>query len=87
MDWARDILGVSEVPSLTERRAMVLSYIKDYWESHHYGPTVREIQTAVPASTSTLHKILKQLKASGLVEWGVDPASGQQLARTLRAVR
>lgn len=79
-DWVLEVLGEVPQPSLEERKAAVYKFVCAFRAANPYGPTVREIQQDVPASTSTIHKILKELKSSGLVTWE------ERLARTLRPV-
>lgn len=79
-DWVEEILGTKYVPTFHERVGMVYEYVCSFCAEHPYGPTVREIQSAVPASTSTIHKILKQLRDEKRVTWE------EKLARTLRPV-
>lgn len=79
-DWVLEVLGEIPQPSFEDRKTSVYEFICEFRSRNPYGPTVREIQKSVPASTSTIHKILKELKSNGLVIWE------EKLARTLRPV-
>jgi repressor LexA len=69
-------------PSLTERQAQLLRYIRHHIHSHGYPPTVREIARAFRfRSTGTVRDHLRALTAKGQLQ----PAAGK--ARGLLPVR
>ncbi len=58
----------SKYEGLNLKQAMIFDYIKDYYETHHYPPTVREIGDALNiSSTSTVYNQLENLRRAGYI--------------------
>lgn len=61
------------MPTMTfaERQDAVLAFIRRYWRSHGYAPTVYEIVDGVPlSSTSVAGRHLDRLASRGLIASG-----------------
>lgn len=56
--------------TLNNAESQVLSCIEEFSKRNGFSPTVREIQQALGyRSTSTVHRYIKQLAASGLISY------------------
>ena len=61
----------SEARSLgDDRRSRMALYIGEFWQSHRYGPTLREIQSELAIkSLTTIRADLENLAGRGLVTY------------------
>ncbi len=58
----------SKYEGLNLKQALIFDYIKDYYDKHHYPPTVREIGDALNiSSTSTVYNQLENLRRAGYI--------------------
>ena len=71
MGWVLDEMKRPRL-SADVREAAILDYIKKFYKRHGFGPTIRDIQAAVPSSTSTIHTVLRRLQTKGEVSWNAN---------------
>lgn len=58
----------SKYEGLNIKQALIFDYIKNYYDTHHYPPTVREIGDALNiSSTSTVYNQLENLRRAGYI--------------------
>lgn len=63
-----------------EKLDLVEGSIINFWADNGYGPTIRELCSDVPSSTSSMHRIVKILKHQKRIDY----AEGK--SRTIRVV-